>query len=66
MDGRSYPEGGAVAGKQAFDMVVFKILDRPVDLFSQLKQMKAADDTKYPAVACNTFGVLHSIADPGV
>ncbi|MPN44289.1 hypothetical protein SDC9_191851 [bioreactor metagenome] len=37
MDGRSHPEGGAVAGEQAFDMGVFKILDRLVNLFSQLK-----------------------------
>lgn len=66
MDSRSHPEGGAVAGEEVFDMVVFKILDRPVNLFTQLKQMKAADDTKYTAVACNPFGVLHNITDPGV
>ena len=28
--------------------------------------MKAADDTEHPAVACNPFGVLHNITDPGV
>ena len=60
MDSRSHPEGGAVAGEEVFDMVVFKILDRPVNLFTQLKQMKAADDTStrlspVTLLACSTI-----------
>lgn len=66
MDCRAHGKRGTVAGIQTSDSRLPEIPDGGFSPFVYLKQMKAADHTRYCLNAAYSFCLLYDIADTAV